>query len=106
MMKERHKIAQLLEKIEVYFEDILIAIFSIFVIIVLIGVVYILANSEVFVTNILKIETPKAAFPLILMLTGYILLPWILILGIMIISRDLWLIRRSLEMGRKKAKKS
>jgi len=81
------KVRRTMERLEVIFEDILIAIISFIVILVIFGVLVIAANPNASATSAVKI----------LVSIGWSVLPWIVVLGILVIARDFWIIRRILE---------
>ncbi len=96
MEKKSLRIRRFFEEIEVLLEDIVIAIFAVLAIIVLFASIGALANAESLANAIASGQYNSiVAF----MITGYAILPWMLILGIMLIARDLWIIRRFIERG-------
>ena len=85
---KRSRISKTLEKIEIWLEDIVIGILSIVSILLIVAmVIYIKGNQTV------------SSIPLYQKITmlGYGLLPWIVMISLISISRDLWIIRRRQE---------
>ena len=81
------KVRRTMERLEVILEDVLIAIISFIVILVIFGVLSIAANPQ---------ASAKSAV-YILVSIGWSILPWIVMLGILVIARDFWIVRRILE---------
>ncbi|HIP66909.1 MAG TPA: hypothetical protein EYH09_02185 [Candidatus Nanopusillus sp.] len=78
-----------MEKLEIFIEDLIIIITAFIVLLIVLGI-----------GNIVSEITQTAAqqyHALTLVVVGWSILPWILMLGIMIIARDFWIIRRILE---------
>ncbi len=102
MCKNFKDLARKLEKIEVFLEDIVIAFLAIFSILIILASFDVIANlgqlkqslNAVLSTFGIKIVS-FGAFTISLL--GYLVLPWLLLLALFIIARDLWILRRMLE---------
>ena len=85
--KRVKKVRKTAEKLEVILEDILIAAISFIVILVIFGVLAIAVNPQASAKSTVSV----------LVSIGWSILPWVVMLGILIIARDFWIIRRILE---------
>ena len=92
-MKKEHPLRRKLEKLEIWFEDIVIIFLAIISILIIIAAASLFFKSA----EIAKALNIPAETPIALMFAGYMVLPWLLCLALMIIARDLWIMRRILE---------
>lgn len=88
----RSKISKTIEKIEIWVEDVVIAILAIMsILFVIAALITTVGNKEL------------AAVPLYQKITmlGYGILPWLVMLALLSIARDVWIIRKLQEKNKK-----
>lgn len=77
-----------MERLEIFIEDLIIIIIAFIVLLIVLGIGSIVSETS---------QVAQQYHALTLVIVGWSILPWILMLGIMIIARDFWIIRRILE---------
>ena len=89
MVKNRiRKLRFAIEKLELFIEDLIIVVIAFIVLLIVLGIGSIVSEAS---------QIAQQYHALTLIILGWSILPWILMLGVMIIARDFWIIRRILE---------
>ena len=97
MAVKRHKLTEILQKLETYMEDILIAFLAIISVIIILLSIVVIGNGDVLAVALFGYSEPKIAMVLGLTFAGYLIFPWLVTLALLLLAREYWIVRRVLE---------